>query len=127
MHDQARGLRHPCHDGGFQVFRMRQRDKCFRVFNRCYNSHTLLRFRNSEFCTAETVIFFKHSIKVNVQSVGKFADSPTHAARAEIVAPFDHARRFPVPEKPLQLAFRGRVALLNLCPASFNGCRIVRF
>jgi hypothetical protein len=78
------------------------------------DGHALLGFGNGEFGAVEAVVFFRHGVEVDDERGSDLADGDGDSARAEIVADLDFAGEFRVAEKPLDLAFSGGVALLNL-------------
>ena len=113
--------------GSLEVFRGRDLDKACGILCGNDDSHSLLRFGDSELCAVKTLVFLGYLIKIDGKTVGKLADSDRNAARAEIVAAFDKAGSLGVAEETLKLALLGSVTLLNLSSAVGKGGRGVGF
>ena len=85
------------------------------------DSHTFLRFGNSQFRTVQAFVFLRDFVEVDVQAVCQFADSDGDTAGTEVVAAFDEYRDFMAAEEALDLAFRQGIALLDFGAARFQG------
>ena len=91
------------------------------------HGHTLLGFGNGQLRAVKTVVFLRHRVQVNVQTVGKLTDGNGYAAGTKVVAAFNQAARVTAAEKSLKLALNRCVALLDLRAVAFNGRGVVRF
>ena len=101
------------HAISFQVFFLSMGNKLIGIFSSDHNSHTLLRFRDSNFGAVQTVIFLADSVKVNAQAVSQFADGNGYTAGAEVIAALDQTGNLGIAEQALDLPLFGGVALLN--------------
>ena len=91
------------------------------------HGHTLLGFGNGQLRAVKTVVFLRHRVQVNVQTVGKLADGNGNTAGTKVVAAFNQAARVTATEKPLKFALNRGVSLLDLRAVAFNGRGVVRF
>ena len=85
------------------------------------DSHPFLGFADGEFGGIHPAVFDRHPVKVDVQSVGQFADGDADSAGSEVVGLLDQRGHFRTPEQPFQLPFFRGVALLDLAPAGLQG------
>ena len=81
-------------DFRLQILFRREREEFVRVGGIYDDSHTLLRFADRKFGSVESVVLAGNGVKVDIESVGEFADSHAYAARAEVVATLDKTARF---------------------------------
>ena len=117
------------HDGdgrSCQVLFRGQADKGVLIFGRDDDGHALLRFGNGQLRARKPFIFEGDAVEVDDKPVGEFADGDGDAARAEVVALFDHAGGFAVQEQALQFALCERVALLHLGAARLHRVAVMR-
>ena len=114
------------HRGCLQVFLCSERRERFHVLRRKHDRHALLRFGDGELCAVKAVVFLRDGVQIDIEAVRQFADGDAYAARAEVVAALDHARRVMVAEQALELALGRRIALLDLRTAGLDGRGIVR-
>ena len=126
VHGQAGILGNDRHGSRLEVLLRRVGDKGLHVRLIEHHCHSLLRFGDSQLGAVETVIFLCYLVEVNGKTVGKLADGDAHAARAEVVAALDQLCHLGIAEQALYLALCGRIALLHLCAAGFNGAFGVR-
>ena len=61
------------------------RFKCFAIFSLNHNSHTLLRFANSQFCRIQARIFGRYTIQIDIQSVSQLTDGYTYSTCSEVI------------------------------------------
>ena len=120
-HAHPARVRHVGHVGDFDVVGPAEGHEALLVSGLHDHGHTLLGLADGEFSRVEAGIFRRHAVQVDVQSPGEFADGDGDAAGAEVVRFLDEARHLRAAEKPLELAFFGGVALLDLAAASFQG------
>ena len=102
-------------------FNKEQQQRFMHVFRREDDGHALLGFGDGELRAVEALVFFRHLVEVDRKPVRQLADGDADAARAEIVAAADQARHLRPAEQALDLALRGRVALLHLGAAGLDG------
>ena len=102
------------HHGGFEVFLFGVGQHLVHVLGVHHYSHTLLRFGDGEFGAVEAGVFLGHTVEVDKQPVGKFANGHGHAAGAEVVTFLYQRRHFLAAEHALYFAFGGRIAFLYL-------------
>ena len=121
VHDQAFCIRSDSDDRRFQVFFGGIFHEFIDVFRSDDDSHTFLRFGNSQFRTVQAFVFLRDFVEVDVQAVCQFADSDGDTAGTEVVAAFDEYRDFMAAEEALDLAFRQGIALLDFGAARFQG------
>ena len=112
---------HLGHQRGFQVFGLGDFNKAVLVFRTDDAGHALLGFGDGQLGTVQTLVLAGHRVQIDGQARGQLADGHAYPARAEVVAPLDHAREFLVAEQPLNVPLGGRVALLNLRAAGGEG------
>ena len=88
---------------------------------RCHDyRHPFLRLADSQLGTVDAAVFYRHFVEVDVETVGKLADSHAHASGAEVVALLDEPHRIGPAEQPLELPLFGGIAFLNLAAAAFE-------
>ena len=90
----------------------------------CGASTTAMRSCDSEMASSvpsRPSYFFGTLFEINFQPVGQLADGHAYAAGAKIVAALDQRSKPRVAEQALQLALGGRIALLHLGAADFDG------
>ena len=121
MHAHPGLFRNHGHRRGLQVLLVGECDEGIHVLGRQRYGHALLRLGNGELRAIEPIVLLGHGIQVDVQAVGQLADGHGHAAGTEVVAALDHAAGVPAAEQALDLALHGRVTLLHLGPATFQG------
>ena len=121
VHDQAFRVRSDGDDRRFQVFFSGVFHKFIDVFRGDDDSHTFLRFRNSQFRAVQAFIFLRDFVKIDVQAICQFTDSNRDAAGTEVIAAFDEDCNFMTAEEALDFAFRQGIALLDFCAACFQG------
>ena len=124
LHDEAAGIGHISHDGGFEVFFCGIADELVCIFFSDDDRHTLLRFGNRQLGPIKAFVFLRYLIKIDVKAVCQFTDSDRDTACAEVIAAFDEACDFSATEEALDLSFRDRIALLDFCAASLDGLGI---
>ena len=88
-------------------------------------SHSFLGFGNRKFRSVETGILLGNLIHVYDKSVSKFSDRNTDTARTEVVTLLDEFCNFGTSEESLDLSFRRRITLLDLCTAGIDGLYIM--
>ena len=82
--------------------------------------HTLLRLADSQFCRVESVIFHRHSVKVDVKTVGQLADRYADSAGSKVVRFLDEPCHLRTAEKPLELSLLRSISLLHLTSAGLE-------
>ena len=85
------------------------------------NSHSLLRFGDSDFCAVKTGILLRDLVKIDIETSCQLADCYGDAACAKVVALLDQVGSIRPPEESLQLALCRSIALLDLCAADQRG------
>ena len=118
--DHAAGVGDVSHVGAFEVFFVGHGLESFPVFLGDDAGHAFLRFGDGQLGAGEAFVFLRHTVEVDVQAVGQFADGNGNAASAEVVAALDHAGDFRTAEQALNLAFFDRVPLLHFCAGGFQ-------
>lgn len=94
LHDQAFCIRSDSDDRPLQVFFGGIFHEFIDVFRSDDDSHTFLRFGNSQFRYRPAFVFLRDFVEVDVQAVCQFADSDGDTAGTEVVAAFDEYRDF---------------------------------
>ena len=120
IHPQPPRPGHPGHQSSFKILSGRQFDEPLRICSRHHYRHPFLRFGNGQLRTIQTLIFLRHCIQINIESVRQFANRHRHAAGAKVIALLDQAADLGIAKQSLNLAFRGCISLLDLCAA---GCQ----
>ena len=108
------------HHLGVQVFLSGLLAELFHVFGVQHHGHTLLGFGDGQLGAVQALVFLGHLIQIDPKARGQLADGHAHAAGAEVVAPLDEGGHAGVPEQPLELPFRGGIALLHLGAADLH-------
>ena len=120
-HNQARFFGNVGNNSCFQVFFVSIFDEGIAVSGSDNNSHTLLRFGDSQLGAVQAFVFFGNLVEVDNKTVGQLADSNGYTACTEVVAAFDHCGYGRVAEQTLDFAFGWRITLLYLCAAAHEG------
>ena len=76
--------------------------------------HTLLRLRNSQLGSVQSVIFYRYSVKVDIQAICQFTDSHRDTSCAKVIRLLDKARYIASAEQVLNLALLRSISLLHL-------------
>ena len=113
-HDQSLRSRHDRRRICLEIFRVRQLYKRLDIISIDHHRHALLALADRKLRPVKPVVFFPNRVKIDVKPVGKLADRHAHAARSEIIAPLDQARRRRIAKQPLYFSFGRRIAFLNL-------------
>ena len=111
----------------FKIFFVRKSNERINVFSSKSNCHAFLTFGNSKFSAIETIVFFRHLVKVYLQAIGKFANCNRNTTCAKIVAAFNHATRIAPAKQTLNLALNRCISFLNFRTTGFKRAGIVRF
>ena len=82
------------------------------LFN--YYGHTLLRLRNRQLGSVQSVIFHRHTIEVDIQAIGQLANSHRNTSCAKVVRLLDQASNIATTEQVLNLALLRGISLLYL-------------
>jgi len=105
-------------DGGnvnaFEVFFVGLGDEVVGFAGIDTDGHAFLGLGDGEFGAVEAVVFLGHSIEVDVEGVGDFADGHGDATCSEVVTDFDFGSELRIAEEALDLALGGSVAFLDL-------------
>ena len=82
--------------------------------------HSFLRLTDSQLSSIQSVIFYRDSVEIDVESVCKLSDSHADSTCSEVVGFLDKFSHFRTAEKSLELSLLRSIALLNLTSASFE-------
>ena len=104
----------------FQIFLVGVFHKFIHIFRINNNCHTLLRFRNSDFCSIKTCIFFRNLIQVYLKTSCQLTDCYRHTAGTKVITFFNQFADFFSAEHTLNLTFCRCISFLNFCTADFN-------
>ena len=92
------------------------------IFRVNHNSHTLLRFRNSNFCSVKTCIFFRNLIQIYLKTGCQFTDCNRNSACTKVITFLNQPADFFSAEHTLNLTLCRSIAFLNFRTTHFNGC-----
>ena len=105
----------------FEVFFISQLGEFTQMLGTDNHSHALLRFGDGQFRAVKALVLFLHRIQIDGKARSQFADSHGHTARTKVVAALNHAADNRIAEQALNLALRGRIALLHFGTAGGQG------
>ena len=126
VHNQARLLGDYSHLYALEILAGSDHSEELLVFGRDHARHPLLGFAYSELCSVKAFVLLRHSVEIDLKTVGQLAYGDADSARSEVVASLDHACGNTVAEEPLYLALLRRVALLHLSAAGLYRVHVVR-
>ena len=96
-------------------------DKFLHVLFSDDNRHALLTFGNDKLGSVKSLVFFRHSVKVDVKTRGKLTHGNTHTTGTKIITAANHQTNVLVTEEPLDFSLLNGISLLNLSGGSCHG------